>query len=275
VIKQSIHIVLIVIVTGLFACGENSSRKSSVKDEYQPVYTSDQLKLRLESVFEDRDSLAINDFFDEWNTSIGPNSNEYINQNDTIKAVFEIFKEIYKPIEMQKIKRISDYLEDIRESRYVVVQGKIDFMVMDSDEALIEMVRPYFWKDGKFIGNSIYDFRPPLHYDTSKVLYLTKEYKQALDSFFQKPVTIYDLEYSHDERFGRLQMRIDFFKPNIPVLQWNIFETFPIVNHIFFDNKLNFAKLEYTTPYRGGTVYLCKENNRWVIKDVVGSYTWD
>jgi len=68
------------------------------------IYSFEQILQHIELKFEEKDTHALNEFFDEWNTSITPNSIEFINQNDTIKAVYDILKEVYKPVELQKNK---------------------------------------------------------------------------------------------------------------------------------------------------------------------------
>ena len=238
------------------------------------IYSFEQILQHIELKFEEKDTHALNEFFDEWNTSITPNSIEFINQNDTIKAVYDIFKEVYKPIELQKIKNITNYLAEIRESRFKVVQNSIDYFVMKSDDELINMKRNSLWQNGKFMGYSIKNFRPPLNFNHKDILYLTDEYNRALDSFFTKSV-IDNSDNNREGKYQNLDERIGFLKNNMPVLQWNFYETFPKVIHIIFDKHLTFAKVEYITSYRGETLYLYKEINGWVKKDVVDSYNWD
>jgi hypothetical protein len=65
------------------------------------------------------------------------------------------------------------------------VQNSIDYFVMKSDDELINMKRNSLWQNGKFMGYSIKNFRPPLNFNHKDILYLTDEYNRALDRFYK------------------------------------------------------------------------------------------
>ena len=125
------------------------SCKKKVQDNYHPQYTAEYLSKQLETAYKENDSVRLNAFFEDWHRSVKPNTDEFIHQNKVYTAIYDIYKVFCK-------------LKG--KSMYFVVQNQIDYVVADS--------KP----------DTIINFRPPI--EKYKVVYLTKEYKEAFNQFF-------------------------------------------------------------------------------------------
>ena len=99
------YILLATSLFGLFSCGHSQTKKQPIviSDNYKPAYSAELLNDKFESVFKQVSTETLGQVFLEWNEKVRPNTTEFIEQNDTIKAVFEVYKEFYKPLDLLKL----------------------------------------------------------------------------------------------------------------------------------------------------------------------------
>jgi len=152
-----------------------------------------------------------------------------------------------------------------------MVQNKISYSVLSTDS--FNMF--YALNPSKY---SISDFRPPLNLDKSKVLYLTPEYKSAINDFLGAEATeLGEGNIMNPSRpKGTSAERYSMLRPFIPILHghdsgWNI-ETNPTVDLITFNKSLTKAIVQFIVGYQGGEATLIRSNSGWVIKE--SKTTW-
>jgi len=241
--------ILFIVTVLLVSCSQKI-----ITDDYVQKYTSKQLLDNLEKFYElnSHDSLML--FLSEWHALIPSSKAEYINYNDTISNLYQIFKELYKPFKFGNF-NADNYFENINE--YIVIQGDIEYAVYSDKDYQIYLA---YTTDGfpndslrnKFKLKKLLGFRPIINFDSIKYLYLTSEYKEALNSFLGTEHSelgagdIMNTAFPKDETFNRYK----FLSPTLPIVHghwggyWHL-ETFPIVYSIVLDEKFNHALIDY------------------------------
>jgi hypothetical protein len=230
-----------------------SCKNKVINNTYVPTYSSKQIKDRINKYYnlDLKDSLIA--FIDEWNKNIVPVSENYANQNDTIKNIYTLFADLYRPLKFGDIK-ISNYFKN--KIKYIVIQNVINYDVVCWEEFnyLRKMANTEPTNKNYFLYKTkrMLNFRPEVNIDTIKHLYLTKEYSIGFNEFLgSKYLPIDSGNIANDtiseEETNRRQ---NFICSLIPVVQgywggyWHI-ETFPIVKKIIFDNKFKHALVDF------------------------------
>jgi hypothetical protein len=263
------HIILTTSIFCLVSCGQLSQTKRKptiVTDNYEPTYSTTILKDKLEVAFKQISTDTLGQVFLEWNKKVKPNTTEFIEQNDTIKAVFDVYKEFYKPLDLLKLGDWEWGNNLNSNCKYVVVQNKIFYAVM-----LPDSVDDFSWSTSH--KDSINNFRPPLNIDNKKILYLTTEYEKALNQFLGTESTEMGTPniMNPSRPDGESEKRFEMIRPFIPVLHghwggyWHL-ETHPDVAYILLDKTLTKAKINFRVGYQGGETILEKQGNKWTIK---------
>ncbi|WP_209332256.1 hypothetical protein [Lunatimonas salinarum] len=207
-------------------------------------------------------------FFLDWNETIQANTEAFVGQNDTIKAVFDSYRAFFIPLDLLKIGNWERGNELNVNSKYVAVQNKIIFSITTADNFDdFSKTREIYYID------SISNFRPPLSMNDGKVLYLTPEYKKSLNYFLGVKIIESKEPYKMNRGLplDEVEKRYNRIRPFIPILyghwggHWHI-ETHPLVYSIIFNKDLNLARFDFRVGYQGGEAILKKENNVWVIK---------
>lgn len=271
------HILLATIFFGLVSCGQQrnvDTKISNVKvhDNYKPTFTVAQINDKLEFGFKQIQPDCFGQIFVDWNKTIKPNSNEFIRQNDTINALFNVYKEFYKPLDLLKLGDW-EWGNDLNSKcKYVVVQNKIFYSVLLTDN-----FDDFDWEKSK--KDSIDNFRPPIDLDKDKVLYLTHEYAGAINKFLGTESTELGegniMNPSRPE--SESEKRYEILRPYIPILHghwggyWHL-ETHPDISVIIFNKSMTKAKIDFRVGYQGGEAILEKSGNNWTIKE--SKATW-
>lgn len=266
---------ILILFFGLFSCGQTqTNRKVPVKDidAYNQNYTDSILNCKLEYAFKQDSQDSLRQFFVDWNQMIKPNSKDFIEQNDTIKAVYDAYKVFYKPLDLLKLGNWEWGNELNSNCKYVAVQNKVFYAVVSSNS-----FDDFNWKTSH--KDSISNFRPPLQIDINKVLYLTTEYDKSINNFLgtesSEMGTPNIMSPSRPE--GESEKRYEMIRPFIPILHghwggyWHI-ETHPYVYIILFNKDLTIAKFGFRVGYQGGEATLIKGQNGWSIKE--SKETW-
>lgn len=252
----------------LCSCGLHSEQKKELKlveDTYKPIYSTTYLNDKLEFAFKQGSLDSIGQIFLQWNVKIEPNTKEFIEQNDTIKAVYDVYKEFYKPLDLLKLGDWEGGNELNSECKYVVIQNAMFYAVMDSNS-----FNNFNWRSSR--KDSICNFRPPLNIDSKKVLYLTTEYDKTLNQFLGTKSTKFgEPNIMNTSRpTGDSEKRYEIIRPFIPILHghwggyWHL-ETHPDVAYILFNKDLTVARIDFRVGYQGGEATLIKGINGWTI----------
>src|SRR6478609_3887553 len=106
--KTTKHILLAIVFFGLISCGKQQNGDTNISDvkvenTYKPTFTVAQLNDKLESSFKQIQPDSFRQIFVDWNRTVKPNSDDFISQNDTIRAVFDVYKEFYHPLDLLKL----------------------------------------------------------------------------------------------------------------------------------------------------------------------------
>lgn len=145
--KQLQFLIIITLSYNLFSCGPNSAKDI---DTDRPG-SSSYITKKLESAFKQESPEAFGKIFKEWNEAIQPNTEGFIEQNDTIRAVFEVYRDFYTTPGSKREQNLE----------YTVVQNKITYVVTgpEADSGSVGFGSP------AGIEHFIDDFRPPLNLD--------------------------------------------------------------------------------------------------------------
>lgn len=252
-------------------CATEPNNERTVNDNYQPLYTVAELVDKLENSV-DTSSNRLSKFFNEWNESITSNTEDFINQNDSIKAVFNVYRTFYKPLNLLELGDWEWGNELNSNARYVAVQNKIFYAVLPGNN-----LDKYDWKTSR--TDSIDNFRPPILIGTDSVLYLTKEYELAISSFLGSEMTELGEGniMSPSRPIEESQQRFELIRPFVPILAghwggyWHI-ESHPDASLIVFNQELTKARISFRVGYQGGSAILEKQNGQWVITE--SKETW-
>ncbi len=266
------HFLALALIVSIIACGKPNVKdytisNTIVDDNYTPIYTAKQLTDRLKLSDEDSLSDGFDQFFSDWNKEIEPNSLDFIFQNDTINNVFNVYKALYKPLDLLKLGDWEWGNELNSKCKFVVVQNKIYYAVLITES--FEDTDMNFAK-----RDSIINFRPPIDLDKSKVLYLTDEYDKALNDFLGSESTELGEGNLMNPSMpkGNSEKRYEKIRSFIPVLHghwggyWHL-DTHPSVENIVFNNTMTKAKVEFRVGYQGGEATLEKKGKEWLIKE--------
>ena len=268
------HTFLGIIFFVLFSCGlfNRSDRNVNVIDNYKPTYTVIKLSDKLKFAFDQKGNDSFGQLFIEWNNLVNPNSDEFINQNDTISALFMVYREFYKPLDLLKLGKW-EWGNDLNSNcQYVVVQNKIFYTT-----TLTDNFADFNWKNSK--KDSIINFRPLINLEKKKVLYLTDEYAKAINKFLRSESSELGEGniMSPSKALGTSKKRYDALRTYIPILHghwggyWHL-ETHPYIRIVIFNKTLTYAKIEFRVGYQGGEATLEKNGIDWHI--IESKSTW-
>jgi hypothetical protein len=239
--------------TGTLACKEppdkgeicvegDPSREDLTEEEAEAA-----LGLLLEAYREDSDSKLVR-FLDEWFENIGAIAcTDFEDRAELEREAYHLFQAYYDPFHLMQYGENEWGTELYAAYAYIVVQ----------DSLVVETA------NGERMD--VASFRPLLHFEHARVLYLTERYRWVLRQFL-------DGELGHEE----VRERFEFLERKLPVHPghwsgWHI-ATHPEVGLVVFDQDLLGAKAYFRIVYEGGESRLEKEDDAW--KLVESELTW-
>lgn len=271
------NILLVTALGVLISCGQrqNCNTKISdvkVEDKYKPTFTIAQIKDKLEFSFKQMQADSLKQIFVDWNKTIEPNSDDFVHQNDTIKTVFDVYKEFYNPLDLLKLGDWERGNDLNAKCKYILIQNKIFYSILPTDN-----FADFDLQKSKI--DSIENFRPQINLDRNKVLYLTDEYAKSINNFLGAESTkLGDGNIMNPSRpKGESEKRYEILRPYIPILHghwggyWHL-ETHPAISVIIFNKTLTKAKIDFRVGYQGGAAILEKRGENWIIKE--SKATW-
>lgn len=271
------YFILATAFLGFVSCAQQQAgyKKNSnvkVEDHFNSTFTVRQLRDKLEFSFTKMKPDSFAQIFIDWNRIIKPNTIDFINQSETIYAVYNVFKEFYKPHELLKLGDW-EWGNDLNANcKYVVIQNKIFYSVSPTF-----YLKNFDWE--KSTIDSIDNFRPPINLDANEVLYLTNDYADAINQFLAAESKTFGEGSSKNpaRTEGESQRRYEILRSHIPILRghwggyWHL-ETHPEIRIIIFNKTLNKAKIYFRVGYQGGEATLKKRDNGWTIMN--SKATW-
>jgi len=252
------------------------SCKGQVKVEfesYEPKHSENELALKLDSLYQNQDSLGLINFFNDWTQDVKPNEVKYVNQDNRIKSVYDIYRTFYIPDSPFKLGDWETFYIPENSLEYFIIQNKIFYSVLPGND-----FEKFNWKTHKI--DSINNFKPRLdNLGQKRILYLTSEYSKALNKFlgskYKDMGTGNIMNPALPE--GESEKRYEFLEKHIHILHghwgnyWHL-ETHPEVSVIVINNELTKAEIHFRYGYQGGETLLEKENGMWIIKS--SKATW-
>lgn len=241
----------------------------------------DSYQKELEHAYKNKSTSELNIFLTKWNNSLKPNfpTNNY--NNDTIRNIHEIYREFYKPFDLLKLGDWEWGNKLNSNSKFALIQHRLYYNIVSLDN-LREGENKFKFevkKEDILKADSIIGFRPNLTFENHKILYLTPEYKIALNKFlgtqsgkFGKP------NIMHVSRPRKQsEKRYQFIRPYLPILHghwggyWH-FETAPRIYEFYMNKTFDQAKILYVVGYQGGEAFLIKKDAKWILKE--SKATW-
>ena len=274
--------ILYIVTACIICCNYAFSSKCSFP--YERNYNKDiilaaqELCAKLEAAYQSSSKNYLERFLRDWNESLPPNSVEFIKQNDIIKAIFDIYELIYKPVDTLKAGNFSEItaypliMSQKSNYKYVIVQNKIYYEIIEKEDNFGKLIEMDF--RGNF-GNrdSINDFRPPLKLENIQALYSLPKYEEAFKMFLGVPfirgkVNTNPLTARKDDD----SKRYDFLFSHIPIVtghwgDWR-FVTPPEIYCIYFDKSITTAIVDFVNVNWGYIAIMKKEANEWTIDKI-------
>lgn len=260
--NKNIFFILLLILTA--SCGRSIFMDKEVKDIIN----------QLDIAYESGKKEDIEKIFHDWNEKIVMDNEAKINQNDTIKEIYAVFKEIYKPFDLQKL---GDWEGDVGDSLnigfpYVIVQESISYVCLNTDSLSRSLILNYIDVGDKIQAVS-FSFCPPLNNtDKSKILYANSKYIDALEEFLGNESIKVGEENIMMPSLpkGISKSKYEFLRKYIPINHghwggWHI-TTHPKINKIYLNKKLDRAYVFFRVLYEGGEAELEKVEGKWEIK---------
>lgn len=268
---MKVHPVVLLSMLMTLGC-QLSQTQTAVLDTYTPSNTASELTSKLKAIYQIVDGMERTDSFDRffarWNKSIPPCEEPFINQDDTLNAVFQVFEVLYKPFDLLALGKWEWGNELNANAKYAAIQNKIDYMISTTDDL----------NGATGVTHSIGSFRPHTVLDPRRVLYLTKEFSEALYSFLGTEETAMGVGniMNPSRPAGESQNRYRILRQYVPILHghnsgWNI-ATSPTVTSMTFNRSLTSAIVQFTVGYEGGEATLKKVGEEWAI--VSSEATW-
>jgi hypothetical protein len=177
---------------------------------------------------------------------------------DSLKDIYAVYKAFFSPWDLSRITE-SEFGDNIYEhTRYYVIRPGISYN--------------YSFKSLPKITYTIDNFRPSIHNESIKLLYLTDTYESAFNCYLgnnnvpTSDSTIFTPDFSHSESFHRYE----FLTPGMKFIHdhwsptWHL-ETDPMVYSISFNEEGDSALVNYRIAYQGGETILGKKDGEWEV----------
>jgi len=257
------------------------------------------------------------DFFDNWSEEMPSNEKEA--KTPYVAEAHKVFAAFYQPLQTYNYLKKNQRFTLYDEKKYFIVQGSLfkiqvaeciprepaeidSFMVnriwqvYEEDSTRNKYLERY--QQGRFMPcyesyrsvplytvvplvtvDSAVSFRPPVHFDGKKVVYLTDGYEELLNSFLGNCYVELGKRNIMQTAFskGTSRMKQKFFNRAALIYYghwggyWE-YVTFPEAYRIVFNPEMNRAMVFFKFIYRGGDVYLEKKDGEWTVVDF--RFTW-
>ncbi|SHE87681.1 hypothetical protein [Dysgonomonas macrotermitis] len=263
-------ILIALLLISLSSC--SAKQEKEVEDSYIPKYTTAGVYEKIRAIANDSvPADSVEAFYKEWNRTIEPNSAEYIGQNDGMKEVYQLYKDIYAD---DNLNRIYGIVGKEGNPRYFVVQNFMIYTVLPSRSLEQDDIGKGM-KDETVIIQYIENFRPPTGLPDSEVLYATEEYKYGVENVLAEKYDEWVASALPGKTARKLKRLKDLLGERTPINafrdsgNWFI-ESLPFVKKVYFNKNLDLARVDFM-------VTLCwdcqelneiyeKKNGTWVYK---------
>ncbi|MCC6458941.1 MAG: hypothetical protein IT260_00630 [Saprospiraceae bacterium] len=244
----------------LFSCS-----RAPVPDTCQPRHSAGQLLAQLEAA----DSLGIRRFCQSWQQDLPPSTLDFIQQNDTIQALFDLYAQ-FRALRADNFpdEYLStwDWIQAFDQSRrYLLVPDQITYAVLPDTSLGQEEVHSNYRK--------LEGFRPPFPQAQARVLYLSTAYRCALDTFLGRAGGVFYQPYQpSDTLHQRLEKHWDLLGQWVAVHRNFGLLRAPNIRRIDLNETLTRACLHYSFFGKGGIARFERQGHRWQLKSLALSW---
>ena len=268
-IKILIKTLFAALFLGLISCNnpQEKDKNQRIEDIYKPVHRTEQISEDLEFGYNNMEPELIENIFSEWQKTVKSNTAEYINQNETIAAIYNVFATFYKPKDLMKIGNWVCANDINLNCKYIVIQNQLLYSIVNSNNINeIELIN----SRKELINN----FRPPVNIENKNILYLTDEYEESIIDFLEIGSAGIEADgiLKRPGTQGKTNVKMELLRSYIPIqydyLGGNLhFETYPFVNRIVLNKSLTKAKIDFCVGFQSGETLLQKVGNSWIIEE--------
>lgn len=238
---------LLFFVVSLTVLGCNDS-DDSPKELCELSPNSELIKERLLNAYSESCESCLKDILNTWQSEIKPKANI----PDSIQLVYDVYKEFYSPWALERMSN-SEWGNGIyKDLAYYIIQDSIGY---DNN------FRGDFIEEIKIVK----EFRPEINNDTINLLYLNKDYADAINCFLGTYEFIPHTKEEKQLRYAFLKNYLQFFHGHWGN-HWHL-ETHPKISRMSFNTSKDSVQVFFRLGYQGGEVVLGKNNEEWKIKN--------
>lgn len=192
---------------------------------------------------------CLKNLLDDWGNEFMPD----MNIADSIKPIYEVYKEVYSPWALERISN-SEWGDGIyKDISYYIIQDSINYdfnFDKDYDENGLMTIKR---------------FRPEIANDAITTLYLNDDYREAINCFLGADGFNQHSEEEKMNRYKYLNSYLFLFHGHWGNY-WHL-ETHPEISRISFNEAVDKAKVYFRLGYEGGEILLDKNGAKWDIVD--------
>jgi hypothetical protein len=264
-------ITILFVAAGLLAAGQSAQQAALLR-----------------TAFHEQSDEKLLEFFDNWADEV--KSNEQEAANPYVAEAHKVFAAVYQPLQTGNL-GFPGFSETYRDVPYFIVQGSL--WKISQTKKIPKKGFPYETTLPTTTLDSAVEFRPPVNFENKKIVYLTTDYSKLLDFYINERSADFDF-YSKaqsdstqdfDEYFSLIweqesvltEMLVNFLKKAALIDRphfdspW-LYETYPTVESIVFNQKMNRAVVMFGFGNIGGEALLKKRSGKWFI--VAAQPTW-
>jgi hypothetical protein len=209
----------------------------------------------LQNAYNNNSDSLLSQVLDGWKNENAPKNISGISR-PVEKAIYELYVEFYNPFNIDRYGQ-HEWGNDIyKDFDYAIIQNKIFYYVTDDE--------PDYEKT-----DSLFDFRPPVCLEGKTMLYLTQNYKEALN-YFLNP------DYDPNSNTPYFELKIpqegwdhfNFLVKKLAVIPghwggyWHI-ETHPEITYLVLSTSLEHAEIYFRIAYMFGEAIMEKKSTGW------------
>jgi hypothetical protein len=245
----------------LSACEKDPKKEKEIK-VVSETKSAAEILTALENAYDNHSDTALQNILQDW--SIENHAREVSSiTNGTEKAIYEIYLEFYNPFNIERYGE-HEWGNTMYEGYgYVIIQNSVFYLIADGEPDFEDR-------------DTISDFMPPVTLDGKTIVYLSPNYREALD-YFLNP----DYDPAEEVMFESVSEEgwdhYEFLVSALPILpgHWGAYwhyETHPYINYLVFDTSLTKAKIYFRIGYMFGEAEFEKNSSGWemIQSDITG-----
>ncbi len=248
-------LVILILISVAVSCSQNEEEVEEIPPQFIEIQ---QIADSLTLAYNENSVQKLNSFLDYWNIITHPYKVESIN-NDTIRSVYEIYMTLYNPFDISEMTQNEAEVSIYSNLSYIVIQNKVYFDFNYEGNEASEL-------------DSIVDFRPPVQFSKAKIIYFTRELKEALNIFLGNTPLMTNYNNTEVINYSTFEVeeKIDFLRQSLEIISshwggyWYI-ETHPKITSVHFNQGLSMARINFNFGFIVGEVIMDRVTGTWTV----------